>query len=170
MISIFVLLQVALERLTTKAEPPATKDMKLTELSRKTARAAAGWLRRLVRCHGRTQNENGLDHLAIRSSDVTSQHETTSRVTCDGAWGHDFLHALTLLDMMRCQCLPQLRADILERTPRVRGQLEALESLWQSLGCPRSELWLRLHVYVPSNDNDLCSYKSDTRMTPNEKS
>src|ERR1035437_6606934 len=37
--------------LTWKAEPPATNDMNKTKSSRTTKRAAAGWLRRLVR-HG----------------------------------------------------------------------------------------------------------------------
>ena len=136
-----------------------------------TARRNARWLRRLVRCHGRTQNENGLDRPAIRP-DVTVQHETTNSSKCvdDFLWANSrgFRQVPQLLGMMNSQCLPELRDQELERTPHVRDQLLALERLWKSLGHPTSELWQRLYFY--DNDNFACSYKSDARMTPNVES
>ena len=47
--------QRAKRRLTKKAEPPATYDFRQPATSRTTDSDNAGWLRRLVRCHGHTQ-------------------------------------------------------------------------------------------------------------------
>jgi hypothetical protein len=99
------------------------------------------------------QSDNDLGH-AVERHDAKALGGTTIRAACESGWNLGSRHALTLLDMMRLQCAPDIREDFLAKTNRDRGLLLTLESLWQSLGCPKSELWQRLHVYLLDNDSE----------------
>lgn len=93
----------------------------------------------------RNENESGRQE---SRPDGKPLHGTTNYVTYEDDQPEGHLPVLALLDTLRCQCFD--RESILGKTPQIRRALLELEALWQSLGCPRLELWLRLSFY----DND----------------
>jgi hypothetical protein len=66
---------------------------------------------------------------------------------CEGEWNNQFRPVLLLLDMMRCQSAPGARDSVMGENDQNRDSLLELEALWQSLGCPRTKLWLRLRFH-----------------------
>ncbi|MGA2029859.1 MAG: hypothetical protein ABSG87_07280 [Verrucomicrobiota bacterium] len=87
----------------------------------------------------RNQNGNEAD---------ASRRDVASYSNCIGEWSGQYQPALLLLDMMKCPCVPTAREALLEKTNPNRESLIELEALWQSLGCPRSKLWLQLRLHV----------------------